>query len=308
MGSNRRQSALTKSIQSALFRDSETFKKTVTGQFLAFFSIFYIRLLRYGKDVFWKLRHEAWEIDEEEYKVSFQTQGKNSPLKPMGDLGYSGSTFFSTSNSKFLVKSLPRHFEHSFFREDLLRPYCDHMRIYPDSLLVWITDYVYAPYKTIGGLLRFIPAHHIIMENLLYGKDEDPAAEQWETFDLKPVDYFYPERDLVPEPLVSEETIHRLGDRFEDKIRLRRADYEDLKRTLEIDTKFLQSANTVDYSLFLVRFPASSQPDVVGRKDPWRVGFLCCRWTMEIQIGAVGLLLGQAQVSCAGYDGNGPDV
>lgn len=181
-------------------------------------------------------------------------------------------TFFSTSNAKFLIKSLPRHFEHSFFRRDLLQPYYTHMRTNPDSLLVWITDYVFAPYITLGSLLRITPAHHIIMENVLCGKNDDPAKEQSETYDLKPVDYFYPERDLVPDPLVNEKTMERLGDRFEDKIRLSAEDYEDLMVTVRSDTEFLQEANAVDYSLFLVRFPASSRPGVVGRKNRWRVG------------------------------------
>lgn len=142
----------------------------------------------------------------------------------------------------------------------------------PDSLLVWITDYVFAPYVTIGSLLRTTPAHHIIMENMLCGKSDDLAKDQWETYDLKPVDYFYPERDLVPDYLLDEKTMEKLGDRLEDKIRLSSGDFEDLIGTLRIDTNFLQESNAVDYSLFLVRYPASSTPAVVGRKNRWRVG------------------------------------
>jgi hypothetical protein len=146
------------------------------------------------------------------------------------------------------------------------------MRNHPESLLVWIIDYVYAPYRSIGSILRISPAHHIIMENVLYGKEADPASEKWETYDLKPIDYFYPERDLVPDPLVSKDTLSRLADKFEDKIRLSRKNYEAVKRTLETDTAFLASANIVDYSLFLIRFPASSTPGSLGRKTQWRVG------------------------------------
>ena len=53
------------------------------------------------------------------------------------------------------------------------------------------------------------------MENALCGRDEDPAAERWESYDLKPIDYFYPERDLVPDPLVSEGTLSKLADTFQ---------------------------------------------------------------------------------------------
>ncbi|RAK93165.1 SAICAR synthase-like protein [Aspergillus costaricaensis CBS 115574] len=272
MGSSRRQKALSKSIQLALFRDPATFRKTLIGRILAFFSIFYIKLFRYGSNLFRKLRSETWEIDENEYKASFRDEKKTVPLKPMGDLGMSGSTFFQTSNGKFLIKSLPRHFEHSFFREDLLEPYYEYMSAHRDSLLVWITDYVYAPYQTVGSLIGSTPAHHIIMDNILYGKTEDPKADQWEKYDLKPIDYFYPERDLVPEPLVSEDTLRKLADQFDDKIRLSQEQYESLKQVLEADTDFLRSSNAVDYSLFLVRFPASSQPEVIGRHAPWRIG------------------------------------
>lgn len=51
------------------------------------------------------------------------------------------------------------------------------------------------------------------------------------------------------------------------------SDYERFREVLEADTRFLQSANAVDYSLFLIRYPASSNPGVVGKKNPWRVGF-----------------------------------
>lgn len=268
MGS-RRQSALSKSIRSALFRDPNDFKRTTIGHIQVVFSIYYIELLRYADILFQRLRNNVWQIDENGYLECFEAA---DGVKSMGDLGFSGSTFFSTSNSKFLIKSLPRHFEHSFFRRDLLQPYYMHMCTNPDSLLVWITDYVFAPYVTIGSLLRTTPAHHIIMENTLCGKSDDPAKDQWETYDLKPVDYFYPERDLVPDPLLNEKIMEKLGDRFEDKLRLSPEDYSDLIRTMRNDTKFLQESNAVDYSLFLVRYPASSTPGVVGRKNRWRVG------------------------------------
>lgn len=146
------------------------------------------------------------------------------------------------------------------------------MSQHPDSVLVWITDYLIAPYLTIGTLLGITPAHHIVMENILCGRDDDLAAQQWETYDLKPIDYFYPERDLLPEPLVSQETLDKLADSFNDKLHLWRADYEKFWQTVQSDTKFLQDANVVDYSLFLVRMPTSSQPQIRGRPSPWRVG------------------------------------
>lgn len=45
---------------------------------------------------------------------------------PAGDLGYSGSTFFTTSDGKFLVTSLPRALEHEFFTQELFVHYVAH--------------------------------------------------------------------------------------------------------------------------------------------------------------------------------------
>ncbi|KAL4939635.1 hypothetical protein BDV06DRAFT_214152 [Aspergillus oleicola] len=272
MASNRRQKAISRSVQRALIRPGKAHISFIQ-RILAFFRIFYLTLIRYERELFQKLRTEVWSLDEEEYISSFRGDRKHPALLSMGDLGFSGSTFFRTSNNAYLIKSVPRHFEHSFFREDLLEPYYEFMRNHPESLLVWITDYIYAPYKSLGSILHTSPGHHIVMENMLFGKDDDPElAKKWETYDLKPIDYFYPERDLVPDPLVSEETMSRLADKFEDKIRLTRKNLDAVKRVLERDTAFLASANIVDYSLFLVRFPAAANPGTLGRKTQWRVG------------------------------------
>lgn len=185
-------------------------------------------------------------------------------------------TFFKTANSKFLIKSLPRRSEHSFFKEDFLRPYYDYTKSHPDSLLVRITDFLGTAYPTtIGTLCRCTPSHHVIMENVLCDQDDDARGgpDKWETYDLKPVDYFYPERDLLPEPLTSEETMAHLFDEFPDKIRITKQQYAELRATIERDTEFLKSVNTVDYSLFLVRFPAHLRPRTpTDRKSEWREG------------------------------------
>ncbi|KAJ5585568.1 uncharacterized protein N7459_005368 [Penicillium hispanicum] len=280
MGPRRRQSALTTSIQSGLLCDPDRFKKTPWGRFLAFFTLHRIKLIRYERRLFAKLRQEVWAFDEDDYQSSFHTTSGQPPLKAMGDLGYSGSTFFGTWDGYFVVKSLPRRFEHSFFQADLLEPYYQYMRANPDSVLVWITDYILSPYRTLGTLLGCTPSHHVVMENILCGQADDPGGQNWETYDLKPIDYFYPERDLVPESLVSEETLSRLADTFNDKLHLWRNDHKTFWEAIQADTKFLQDANAVDYSFFLVRIPVSSKPTVLGRKSPWRAGLVSAdgRW------------------------------
>ncbi|CAI7566501.1 unnamed protein product [Penicillium manginii] len=286
MGTKRREKALAKSIQAGLLRDPDQFKKSAWGSILAFFTFQRIKLIRHEKHLFEKLRQEVWSFDETEYQASFRTTSGQPPLKMMGDLGYSGSTFISTLDGHFVIKSLPRHFEYTFFESELLEPYFEFMTENPDSVLVWITDYILSPYTTLGTLCGCTPAHHIVMENTLSGKADDPNSEKWETYDLKPINYFYPERDLIPETLVSEETLSKLADTFNDKLHLRLSDSETLLRAVEADTQFLQDANAVDYSLFLVRIPASSSPGMLGRKSPWREGIRSAdgKWKYRVAI------------------------
>ncbi|KAJ5142339.1 hypothetical protein N7526_003334 [Penicillium atrosanguineum] len=272
MGKNRRQSALTKSIQSGLFRDPDRFKKSAWGKFIAFFTFRRIKLIRHERNLFAVLRQEVWGFDEDNYLASFHKTDGQPPLKMIGDLGYSGSTFFGTFDGHLVIKSLPRHFEYTFFESDLLEPYYEHMREHPDSVLVWITDYLLSPYVTLGTLCGCTPAHHIIMENILCGQADDPAGNRWETYDLKPINYFYPERDIIPEPLVSEDTLSKLADTFNDKLHLWQEDYNTFWEAIQADTKFLQEANAVDYSLFLVRIPSSSSPEVLGEGESMEDG------------------------------------
>ena len=190
-------------------------------------------------------------------------------------------TFFTTLNSKYLIKSLPREFEQSFFRDRLLEPYAEHMRFNKDSLLVRITDLLHSPLPTIGAFIGAVPSHHIVMENILYGRTSGSEDEQkqWETYDLKPNDYFYPERDIAGGRLASESVKKRLIDEFNDKIRVTTDQKEELITQLTRDSKMLQASNAVDYSLFLVRYPTElcpsgrdSIPTPPGCGSSWRNG------------------------------------
>lgn len=101
------------------------------------------------------------------------------------------------------------------------------------------------------------------MENLLYGKEQAEKQnknEKWETWDLKPTSYFFPERDIAGGILTSDETKARLADKFDDKIILSPSQADSLLAQLEEDTKLLEQCNAVDYSLFLVRIPRNT-PD-----------------------------------------------
>lgn len=201
-------------------------------------------------------------------------------------MGYSGSTFFRSSNSTYLVKSIPRHFENSFFKNDLLVPYAEYMQNNPSSLLCRITDFLECVQWSVGTLFGLAPSHHIVMENILFGKGED-----WENWDLKPMSYFYPERDIAGGALSSQATKSKLADDFHETISLTLDQSEDLKAQLSKDASFLSAHNAVDYSLFLVRIPysqaadptastgahtrASASPPFVPPEPPsWRAGVI----------------------------------
>ena len=201
------------------------------------------------EDEFKSLR-ENWKIGEDDYSKSFHgdDDSKGSALVSIGDMGFSGSTFFNTSDEKYLVKSVPRHFEYSFFKDELIVPYANHMRQNLDSLLVRITDFLEAK-SNVGSTFGAAPSHHIVMENTKFGVKDDKS------WDLKPMSYFYPERDIAGGALTSKETKEKLADNFSETLVLSLDDAEDLKANLQKDTAMLAKANAVDYSLFLVRIP-----------------------------------------------------
>ncbi|KAG6010737.1 hypothetical protein E4U21_004125 [Claviceps maximensis] len=293
----RRSDAITNAISRALnnenHRGTKSWGKAI-GNFVGFFSLFRLDLTRHQYAEFYVMRHDFWDIDDDEYTSSFQSQphaahaahaaeqdqgqdqdqdprprsGNNHPqepdlssLEPAGDLGYSGSSFFHTSNGKYLVKSLDRVSESDFFTKELFDPYTAHMKTHPSSLLVHITDVLYAPRATLGTIFGIQPRHYIIMENLLYGlgkgqgKGNQLQLVKWETFDLKPDDYFFPERDVAGGRLASDEVIDGLVDEFSDQIRVPPLVKQELLDILTEDTKFLARQDVVDYSLFLARFP-----------------------------------------------------
>lgn len=235
--------------------------------------IFGFEYLRYCSSDFLTLRHEVWTIEEHEYSESFYQNMPDSSrsrrrhdweaqLIPVGDLGYSGSTFLMTSNGKYIVKSLDRRFEYRFFMHELFRPYVDHMTDYPGSLLVRVTDMLYVPGSNLNRILGLSATHLVVMENLLHGKEKvesEDARDQWSTYDLKPDNYFFPERDIAGGSLSSENVRNKLVDQMPSRLRVSAQMADQLFNLLNTDTEFLANSNVVDYSLFLVRLPGPGQ-------------------------------------------------
>ncbi|KAI1871562.1 uncharacterized protein JN550_004556 [Neoarthrinium moseri] len=263
-----RQEQIARSIIKAILNTDENglplSKPSVLRRLFGLFNLYWLTLQLVKSDLFNALR-AFWVINDGEYKASFGSDWKTGKkqkdiLQGLGDMGYSGSTFFRTSDSSYLIKSVPRHFENAFFKNEMLVPYADHMRANPGSLLIRITDFLECSNRSLGTLLGLAPSHHIVMENILYGQDEsreDGKGVKWESWDLKPTSYFFPERDVAGGALASEATKSRLADEFDDKIHLTLDQAEEFKAQLQKDTKLLADCNAVDYSLFLVRLSAS---------------------------------------------------
>lgn len=273
----RRQAVIARSITHAILH-SHSGRVSVLARIPAFFYLYWLVFTCVQEELFRSLREGVWQIGEDDYQDAFGAKDKKARLKEMGDMGFSGSTFFSTADEKFIVKSIPRHFEHSFFKNDLLVPYTEHVRKNPYSLLIRITDFLENTQHSVGTLLGLAPSHRkcsvplllcnpteqadIVMENVLYGKQDD-----WQSYDLKPQSYFFPERDLADGIFSSEATKSKLADDFEGKIILTLDLAESLKSELEKDTRLLSDCNAVDYSLFLVRIPRSSHADPFADPD-----------------------------------------
>lgn len=286
-----RQERIARSIVRAIIRTNVngTKKKAsnplgiLLALFSAFFSLYQLLMRKIRPADFAKLRREYWDVSDDDYVDSFRPREgakDEEALTAIGDMGFSGSvskifspwgfimttdvltarlltgqTFYATTDQKYLVKSVPRHSEHSFFRNDLLTPYVQHMATHPQSLLVRICDFLGASGASIGRILRLAPSHHIVMENIMYGREEaeNRGDAKWENWDLKPTSYFYPERDIADGALTSDATKEQLADEFHDKIVLSQEQADDLFARLEEDAKLLAEHNAVDYSLFLVR-------------------------------------------------------
>ena len=218
-----------------------TVSEFLAALFTQFFTLFAVVFQFNAPQVFRKLR-KHWNINEEEYQKSFQ-----EPLETIsGNKGLSGASFFITKNQKYLIKSLDRKFEWEYYYEHLLMPLSKYQLSHPESEIVHMTDALFNFAPRLGRILRTSPSNFLIMENSREG-------EGWEDYDLKPTNYFYPERDFLGGKLTSQEHKERLHDIFEGHIDLHAKEYEKLMKSLEEDAQFLSDMEAIDYSLFVIR-------------------------------------------------------
>jgi hypothetical protein len=87
-----RDTLISNSILQAIFKDQKDEERsTFFGRLGASCAFYQLTLSRYRHELFKRLRNDVWKIDEKEYTESFKGQGSKDALKPVGDLGYSGS-------------------------------------------------------------------------------------------------------------------------------------------------------------------------------------------------------------------------
>jgi len=211
---------------------------TILAESLAVFSV----VLRFQAPAIFHNLRQSWGISEADYLQSFQ-----APLHALsGPLGFSGATFFVTFDKRYVVKSLDRSFEWKFYYKHLLVPLAGYQLSHPGSHIVHITDALFSFSPRLGRMLKTSPSNFLVMVNSKLG-------DGWEDYDLKPTNYFFPERDFLGGKLASEKTKEQLHDEFHGEIQLDKEVYELLCKQLDEDSKFLCDMEAIDYSLFVIR-------------------------------------------------------
>ncbi|KAG6078599.1 hypothetical protein E4U16_001567 [Claviceps sp. LM84 group G4] len=290
---NRRSNGVANAISRALDNQNNRQVKTWGKSMRDFFglvSLYHLDLTRRQYADFHVLRHDFWDIEEDQYTRSFQPSANHAAEGPRPSdrsqehipslesavyLGYSDSSLLHTSDGKYLVKSLNRSRENDSIVNELFDSYTVHVKTHPSSLLARVTDVLYAPRATLGSILGIQSRHHIIMENLLrgLGHNRDGATDdvKWETYDLKPDDSSSPEHDLADgASLRSDEAVHGFVGEILDQVDAPPLVKQELIDILLEDTKFLARSNIADYSLLFARFPKAevrSAATIEGEED-----------------------------------------
>lgn len=184
--------------------------------------------------VFRSLR-EAFRIDAADYLVSLT--GKYV-LSEIGSPGKSGSFFYFSQDFRYIIKTI-RQSEHEFLRR-ILRPYYEHIKRNPNSLLT-----------------RFYGLHRVRMSNIkkiyfvVMGNVFPPHKDIHETYDLKgsTKGRFVTSEELVNRHLATLKDLNWLQKKR--KLRLGPEKATLLMNQLKSDCLFLAKMRIMDYSLLV---------------------------------------------------------
>lgn len=184
--------------------------------------------------VFRSLR-EAFRIDAADYLVSLT--GKYV-LSEIGSPGKSGSFFYFSQDFRYIIKTI-RQSEHEFLRR-ILRPYYEHIKRNPNSLLT-----------------RFYGLHRVRMSNIkkiyfvVMGNVFPPHKDIHETYDLKgsTKGRFVTSEELANRHLATLKDLNWLQKKR--KLRLGPEKATLLMNQLKADCLFLAKMRIMDYSLLV---------------------------------------------------------
>ncbi|ORX45168.1 SAICAR synthase-like protein [Piromyces finnis] len=155
-------------IQEQDFQAAHKLAFDIIGNELTPSSKYDFKFKDYAPWVFRAIR-DICNIDQADYLMSLT--GKYV-LSELGSPGKSGSFFYYSQDYRFIIKTI-HHVEHKFLRK-ILKPYYEHIRDNPNTLICWIF-----------GLHRVkLPhgkkIHFVVMQNIL-----PPNKDIHERFDLK---------------------------------------------------------------------------------------------------------------------------
>ncbi|OUM70266.1 hypothetical protein PIROE2DRAFT_25069, partial [Piromyces sp. E2] len=155
-------------IQDQDFQAAHKLAFDIIGNELTPSSKYDFKFKDYAPWVFRSIR-DICNIDQADYLMSLT--GKYV-LSELGSPGKSGSFFYYSQDYRFIIKTI-HHVEHKFLRK-ILKPYYEHIRDNPNTLICWIF-----------GLHRVkLPhgkkIHFVVMQNIL-----PPNKDIHERFDLK---------------------------------------------------------------------------------------------------------------------------
>jgi hypothetical protein len=143
--------------------------------------------------------------------------------------GLSGSEFLSSDDHKRIIKSIGRRFERRFLLHDFLPAYYNYVDEYPDSMICQVTDVLKNSQLCLGIIFGLVPRAYMVMKNLLEGLPQGEQEQEEagvKVLDLKPMDFFEPTRDLVPDGMKTTVMQSGLADELDEAIVLSRAERE----------------------------------------------------------------------------------
>lgn len=166
---------------------------------------------------------------------------KNRSLREMCSSGKSGSFFYFTFDSKYLLKTIPDH--EFFFFESILKDYYEHMLKYKDTLLQRYFGLHSMVYNNVK--MYFVIMNNVFNNKVKVNYKYDLKGSKYQRISRDPNKSDYSDFDFSI-PMKDLDFIDR-----NDKINLTQSESERLFDQISADSTFLSSKNINDYS-FLV--------------------------------------------------------